>query len=128
MRRGWFLGRAIHGSGVDDIGWFAPDGVEMDEESWGEGFAKSIAVFLNGRAIRLPSLRGENIADNSFLFLCNAYHEPLPFVLPGPEWGKQWIRVLDTGEGGFLEEEKTLSAGGEIPVQDRSLVLLMRKE
>lgn len=128
MRRGWFLGRSIHGSGVDDIGWFTPEGVEMEEENWGEGFAKSIAVFLNGRAIRLPSLRGENITDNSFLFLCNAYHEPLSFVLPGPEWGKQWLRVLDTGEGGFLEEERALSAGGEIPVQDRSLVLLMRKE
>ena len=33
-RRRWFHGRAIHGSGVSDIGWFPPGGVEMSEEDW----------------------------------------------------------------------------------------------
>ncbi len=128
MRRGWFFGRAIHGSGVEDIGWFIPDGIEMAEENWGEGFARSIAVFLNGRAIPYPDVRGEKIVDDSFLVLFNAHYESIPFALPGPEWGKQWVRVLDTADGGFIEEEKALVAGEEIPVQGRSLVLLMRKE
>jgi glycogen operon protein len=128
MRRGWFLGRAIHGSGVDDIGWFTPDGREMAEENWGEGFAKSIAVFLNGEAIPYPDERGEKIIDDSFLVFFNAHHEPIPFTLPGAEWGKEWGRVLDTGEGGFIEEEKARAAGEEISVQGRSVVLLMRKE
>ena len=128
MRRGWFLGRAIHGSGVEDIGWFTPDGIEMAEENWGEGFAKSIAVFLNGRAIRYPDLRGEKIVDDSFLLLFNAHHESIPFALPGPEWGKQWVRVLDTEEGDFSDDEKGYPAKEEIAVQSRSLVLLKRKE
>jgi len=128
MQRGWFLGRPIHGSGVDDIGWFTPGGFEMAEKNWGEGFAKSMAVFLNGRAIHYPDSRGEKIVDDSFLVLFNAHHESIPFALPGPEWGKQWTRVIDTAKGGFIEDEKTLAAGDEISVQGRSLVLLIRNE
>jgi isoamylase len=128
MRRGWFLGRAIHGGRVDDIGWFMPDGNEMAEENWGEGFAKSILVFLNGRAIPYPDSRGEKIVDDSFLILFNAHHESIPFILPGPQWGKQWIRVLDTAEGGFIEKTDNPVAGEEIPVQGRSLVVFIRKE
>ncbi|MCK9264114.1 MAG: glycogen debranching protein GlgX [Deltaproteobacteria bacterium] len=128
MRRGWFLGRAIHGGRVDDIGWFTPDGNEMAEENWGEGFARSILVFLNGRAIPYPDSRGEKIVDDSFLVLFNAHHESIPFILPGPQWGKQWLRVLDTTEGGFIEKTDNSGAGEEIAVQGRSLVVFMRKE
>jgi isoamylase len=128
MRRGWFLGRAIHGSGVEDIGWFTPEGIEMEEENWGEGFAKSIAVFLNGRAIAYPGPRGEQIVDDSFLVFFNAHYEAIPFKLPAPEWGKQWTRVVDTAEGGFIDDKKEYTHQEEIPVQGRSMVLLRRKE
>jgi len=128
MRRGWFLGRAIHGSGVEDIAWFTPDGIEMAEEHWGEGFAKSMAVFLNGKAIAYPNFRGEKILDDSFLLLFNAHHESIPFTLPGPEWGKQWARLLDTNQGGFVDDEKEYAAQEEAPVESRSLVLLKRKK
>jgi len=53
--------------------------------------------------------------------------KPYPFTLPGPEWGKQWIRLLDTARGGFVEDEKEYDAREEVPVESRSLVLLMRK-
>jgi isoamylase len=128
MRRGWFLGRAIHGGGVEDIGWFTPDGVEMAEENWGKGFAKSMAVFLNGKAIAYPSLRGEKILDDSFLLFFNAHYESIPFTLPGPEWGKQWTRLLDTAQGGFVEDEKEYAAREQVPVENRSMVMLKRKE
>jgi isoamylase len=128
MRRGWFLGRAIHGGGVEDIGWFTPEGIEMAEENWGEGFAKSVAVFLNGGAIAYPGPRGEKIVDDSFLVLFNAHYESIPFTLPGAEWGKRWIRVLDTAGGGFVGDKRESAAKEEISVQSRSLVLLRRKE
>jgi isoamylase len=128
MRRGWFLGRAIHGGGVEDIGWFTPEGIEMAEKNWGEGFAKSVAVFLNGGAIAYPGPRGEKIVDDSFLVLFNAHYESIPFTLPGAEWGKRWIRVLDTAGGGFVGDKRESAAKEEISVQSRSLVLLRRKE
>jgi glycogen operon protein len=112
---------------VDDIGWFTPDGIEMTEENWSEGFAKSVAVFLNGMAIRYPDLRGEKILDDSFLLFFNACHESIPFTLPGTEWGNEWIRILDTAEGGFVEDEKRLAAGEQGLIQSRSMILLMRR-
>ncbi|HZD41184.1 MAG TPA: glycogen debranching protein GlgX, partial [Terriglobales bacterium] len=45
-RRRWFQGRPIHGSDINDIGWFRPDGEEMSDEDWKAGFAKSLALFL----------------------------------------------------------------------------------
>jgi glycogen operon protein len=51
-RRRWFQGLPIKGSGVEDIAWFLPEGTEMTEENWSHDFAKSLAVFLNGKALR----------------------------------------------------------------------------
>src|SRR5262249_29248251 len=47
----FFQGRAIHGTDVTDVAWFTPDGRQMSEERWGQGFAKSLGVFLNGEGI-----------------------------------------------------------------------------
>src|SRR3954467_8188720 len=53
-RRRWFQGMPIWGDGTEDIAWFLPDGAEMTEEHWNQDFAKSMAVFLNGKGIRTP--------------------------------------------------------------------------
>jgi isoamylase len=64
------------------------------------------------------------VVDDSFYLLFNAHDETLPFRLPKrPEWGESWVRVLDTAEG-FPQEGETVSAGSEVRVEARSLVLL----
>jgi isoamylase len=78
----WFEGRPLRGSRVSDIAWFDPAGTEMSDEQWQVGFAKSLAVFLNGDAIPSPGPRGERVTDASFLVFFNAHHEALPFRLP----------------------------------------------
>jgi isoamylase len=123
-RRRWFQGRPIHG--VTDIGWFTPDGVEMEEEHWGEGFAKAVGVALNGEAIDDPDPRGERIVDDSFYVLFNAHHEPLRFVLPKENWGKEWTLVLDTAATQPEEEQGSHKAGEEVDVEARSLKVLRR--
>ena len=125
-RRKWFQGRPIHGAKVTDIGWFTPDGMEMAEEQWGEGFAKALGVFLNGESIDSPDARGERVVDQSFYVLFNAHYEPLPFVMPKGDWGKEWIVVLDTNKALLEEEEQRYKPGDEIPVEARSVKLLRR--
>src|SRR5499427_2683912 len=125
-RRKWFQGRPIHGAKVTDIGWFTPDGLEMAEEQWGEGFAKALGVFLNGEGINSPDVRGERVVDDSFYVLFNAHYEPLPFVLPKGDWGKQWCVVLDTNKPVPEEEKHCYQAGDEIPVESRSVKVLQR--
>jgi len=122
-RRGWFHGRSIHGSEVDDIRWFTMEGEQMAEEDWGQGFTESLGVFLNGATIPNPNSRGEPVIDDNFYLMFNAHHEPLQFTLPGPDYGDHWIKDLDT-QSGWLEEEKIFKAGDTIAVVSRSLVVL----
>ena len=94
-RRRYFQGRALHGDGVADIAWFRPDAQAMSDEDWDSGFARSIAIFLNGDAIPDPDARGERVAGNSFLLLFNAHDEPVEFTLPA-ELASTWALELDT--------------------------------
>lgn len=125
-RRRWFQGRPIHGAQVTDIGWFTPDGAEMTEEHWNEGFAKALGIFLNGEGIQSPDARGERVVDESFYVLFNAHHEPLQFTLPKRDWGDEWVVVLDTARSTPGAEEQPQKAGQEVPVESRSLKVLRR--
>ncbi len=125
-RRRWFQGRAIHGQGVSDVGWFNPDGVQMTEDHWGEGCARSLGVFLNGKAIPHPDARGRRITDESFYLLFNAHHEPLAFRLPRGPWGRRWVAVLDTRQERVEEDDRVWDAGEEVEVEARSLMVLRR--
>ncbi|MCA1559097.1 MAG: glycogen debranching protein GlgX [Acidobacteria bacterium] len=129
-RRRWFQGRPIHGSQVSDIGWFTPGGTEMSEEDWQAGFAKSLGVFLNGRAIPTPNERGEQVIDDSFYVMFNSHHEPVEFRLPEQKWAEQWAELLNTAaDTDFLTEEQLgpeHAAGKTMQVQPWSLILLRR--
>jgi len=125
-RRRWFQGQPIHGKESADIVWFKPDGQEMEEQNWGEGFAKSLGVYLPGEGIRCVGPKGEKIIDQSFYIIFNAHYEPLDFTLPGETLGKLWIKVFDTRYP-TIQEEHDYKAGQKFQVEARSLVL-MRKE
>lgn len=122
-RRGWFHGRSIHGSEVDDIRWFTMEGEQMAEEDWGQAVTKSLGVFLNGATIPNPNPRGEPIIDDNFYLIFNAHPDALQFILPGPDYGNVWIKEIDT-EAGWLEDPQSLKAGDAIMVAARSLVVL----
>jgi isoamylase len=125
-RRGWFQGRPIHGTDVTDIGWFTPEGLEMAEEQWDEGFAKALGVFLNGEGINSLDARGERIVDDSFYLLFNAHYEPLTFALPQRKWGEKWTVILDSTQLLLPEEERLYKAGDKLSVESRSLQVLRR--
>jgi glycogen operon protein len=126
-RRKWFHGRQIRGEGVADIGWFNPDGNEMTQEQWQEGFAKSIGIFLNGEDLHWRDPQGQPVVDDSFLLLFNAHSEEIPFILPAGSWGEAWSVVLDTNEPPLMEEDgRDYKAGDDVAVAGRSIVILIR--
>jgi glycogen operon protein len=126
-RRRWFQGRAIHGTDCKDIAWFTLTGEQMGEEHWGEWFAKSLAVFINGETIPNPNTRGEPIADHSFYLIFNAHHEVLEFTLPAARWGEHWVMLLDTAQG-WVDAARQRRAGAKLKVGPHSVVLLQRKD
>jgi glycogen operon protein len=127
-RRRWFQGRPLRGTDAADIGWFTPAGELMSEEDWRVGFAKSLAVFLNGQAIPTPNSRGERVVDDTFLVLFNASHDTMAFKIPTGAYGQSWRVVLDTDTLQAVDEENgaVFPAGAEVRVAERALVLLKR--
>jgi len=125
QRRRWFKGRPLHGKDVADIAWLRPDGEPMSEEDWQAGFVKSLALFLNGDALRDLDADGERLRDDSFLLLFNAHHEPLPFVMPAASFGEQWHVVVDTTTE-LGENSRTVASGAAIEVPGRAMLVLSR--
>ncbi len=132
QRRKWFQGSPLHGEGATDIAWFNLAGDEMAEEHWGEDYAKTVAVFLNGSGIRTPDEKGRRITDNSFILMFNAHHEPVTFTIPKTGERLRWLRVIDTtqplpateGDEQTMAQRWNGGAGDSIEVQGRSLVVL----
>ena len=127
-RRRFFSGKPLGRRGQDglpDIAWFTPEGTEMTDEDWGAGFAKSVAVFLNGHGIPDSDARGQRVFDDSFLLCFNAHDNALDFVVPEGVYGKEWTADLDTSHP-VGDTELVVQAGEKISIPGRS-VLVLRK-
>jgi isoamylase len=125
-RRRFFSGKPMGRRGQDglpDISWFAPDGTEMTAEDWGAGFAKSVAVFLNGHGIPDLDPRGQRVLDDSFLLCFNAHYEPIEFTLPPKEFGAGWRTVVCTADGAAATPDE-LSAAASFTVDAHTAVVL----
>jgi len=126
-RRRFFDGKPVHvaGEALRDIAWFTPAGTEMNEQDWETGYAKSVAVFLNGEAIGYPDQRGQDVIDDSFLLLFNAAENTIEFTMPDADYGERWEIVIDTSSP--LEVERaSLKASTSIDVEPRALMVLRR--
>ena len=121
QRRKFFQGRAIRGTDIKDISWFAPDGQEMSDEAWNAGFVKCVGVRLAGDLIGDLNDRGEPLVGDTLLLLFNAHHESIPFALPAARAGR-WERVFDTTEP--EDDRAGFAPGDHYPLQGRALVLL----
>ncbi len=127
-RRRFFRGQAVRGGRrLGDIAWFTLSGEEMTDDDWEAGFAKSLTVFLNGRAISEPDRRGERVGDDSFLLLFNASEQDLAFTIPPRRYGPRWAKALDTATPVTdFEHDDAVKPGDVITVMNHSLQVLYR--
>jgi isoamylase len=99
-RRRFFSGQAGGSTdGQRDIVWLNPSGGEMTGHDWDSGYARSLAVCVNGDAITEPGPHGERITDADFVLLLNAHSDPVTFTVPpiiGPPQTR-WQVMVDTG-------------------------------
>jgi glycogen operon protein len=125
QRRTFFRGAHLWDSSLKDLAWFRPDGAEMAAEDWQKPFARSIAFVLGGDTIGSLDERGERIVGDTLLVLLNAWHEPVEYVLPDIQWGREWEVLVDTA-GATDQKRDLVEAGGKVPVEARSIVILAR--
>jgi glycogen operon protein len=124
-RRRWFEGRSVIGSDRNDIAWYNTDGSEMSDDAWRRGYAKSLAIYLNGRGIPTTDERGERVLDDSFLVLFNAHSEPVQFTMPQDLLGLEWEIMLYSATG--LAAPLPIEAPETGDVGGWSVVLLRKK-
>ncbi|HEX5810519.1 MAG TPA: glycogen debranching protein GlgX [Pseudonocardia sp.] len=129
-RRRFFQGRPIQGSNIDDIVWLRPDGEPMTEHDWHRGYARTLAVYLNGEGIPERGPLGARVVDDSFLLLFNAHHHATTFTLPTEAYGRMWQVVVDTADplrARATRKERDAKPGGRLRIPARSLLVLQRR-
>ena len=97
----------------------------MSESDWQVGYARSVAVFLNGDAIAEPDGRGQRVTDDSFLRLFNGHHEDMDFTIPREVYGERWQAMLDTAAP-VVDDRPTAKAGEPVTLESRSILVLRR--
>src|SRR6266496_856556 len=95
-RRKYFQGRSIRGGGVKDVAWLTPEGGEMDDNAWHDGFVRSLGMLLSGSAIEEMNERGEPITGDTLLVLLNGHTDTVAFTLPAHQARVRWELVVDT--------------------------------
>jgi isoamylase len=126
-RRRFFRGQVIQGerARLGDIAWFTLRGEEMTDQDWRAGSAKSLTVFLNGRALTEPDRHGERIEDDSFLLLFNASEQDLTFTIPPSRYGQRWAKALDTATSATeFKHDAAIKPGAMITVMNHSLQVM----
>jgi isoamylase len=121
-RKNWFKGQAVKDGGIDDIAWFLPDGGQMQAEHWNEGYAKSVALFLNGQGLHAVDSVGNRVIDDNFYIIFNAHQDKLAYQLPGVEYGKEWKLIIDTSKA--ICEDQVFKPNDTVEVEGRSILLL----
>ncbi|HJT19413.1 MAG TPA: glycogen debranching protein GlgX [Nitrospira sp.] len=123
-RRQFFQGRSIYGADIKDLSWFRPDGKEMTQEDWGQGYVRCLGVRLAGDHIEERDHLGTPILDDTFLLLMNAHHEPIRFTLPPHPPNVQWLLVLDTIQDIIPARGPLVAEGEHYDLKGRSLALM----
>jgi isoamylase len=97
----------------------------MTDRDWNTGYARSLAVFLNGDAITEPGPRGDAVRDQSFLLLFNANREPVSFTLPDGRYRPGWEVLINTAAtAAAAGAAGTVQAGRSIKLAGRSIMVL----
>jgi len=124
LRRNFFQGHPIRGTGIKDIAWLGPDGSEMADEDWENPSACSLGVLLGGEALNEIDEMGRSIRGETLLLLFNSSSETVPFVLPSHNEGGYWKLMLDTtSEEPVPERRGFRESGTAYPLRDRSVAL-----
>ena len=126
-RRRWFHGRPIRG--IDDMSWFRPDGHEMSDDDWEQGFAQAVGVFVNGESIAIPDKYGERIVDDTFFCVFSASDTTLTWRIPPKKLGARWIVCFDSSRPEIDSANNIeVNAGQQIVIEPRTTLVLRRTE
>jgi isoamylase len=116
--------RFLAGAEAAELRWYTPAGTIMTQENWADRDGRSVSLYLDGADDPDRAPDGTLLIDDDFLFLANAWWEPLDFVIPPCRPGQTWFEEIDTFEPGPPRAQTPRSAGATVTVGPRSVVVL----
>ena len=121
LRRNRFLtGDIDEATGITDVRWLSPDGVDLTAAQWSEPSMRSFAALLDGRA-RASAIR-RRASDATVLVCLNAYHDAVVFTLPETVVQNRWVLLIDTHLP-LPDGRREFTTGEQYTVTGRSLVV-----
>jgi isoamylase len=121
LRRNRFLtGEYVEELGVKDVTWVNANGLEMQDEHWGDEGMRCFGMLIDGRA--QPTGIRQRGSDATMLLIFNVYHDVVDFVLPICPGGEIWSLLIDTNVLDNSEQGR-FKAGAAYGVTSRSLLL-----
>jgi glycogen operon protein len=96
----------------------------MTEENWTSGYAKSLAIYLNGLDLGMTDAKGVQVTDDNFYIIFNADSEAVTYKLPEKKYGDKWIEVINTKNDKLTENGTLYQPGDSVTVEGRTVVLL----
>jgi isoamylase len=97
--------------GTKNVTWLRPDGKEMKEEDWANGFSRSVCVML-AESETAP-----------LLILLNAHHEAVEYRTPRPRVVLEWRLLADSARGLIEPNEPGIGHGATVTLPARSVLL-----
>ena len=115
-RRQFFSGTPAHQGGRDDLDWYRPDGSPMASQDWASSYARAVTLALSGAT-------GEDAhPDDPFLWMLNAWWEPLDFSVPKALRDLGWQTEIDTNDPAAAG--RAVDPTSSVTLTGRSLLLL----
>ncbi|RIA55947.1 glycogen debranching protein GlgX [Dichotomicrobium thermohalophilum] len=112
LRQPDFLhGEPAMADGTKDVTWLRPDGAEMQEDDWSNGYSRSIGLML------------AQAASAPYLILLNAHHEPIDYRTTQPEAVMGWTLLADSARGLIEPEAPDVAPGEAVTVPGRGVLL-----
>ncbi len=121
LRRNLFLtGQYNEDLGVKDLTWINANGMEMEQEHWGDTNMRCFGMLLDGRA-QVTGIRQRG-KQATLLIVINDHHDLVEFTMPECPGGDTWSLLIDTNITD--NSEKGCFKVGEVyKVTARSLLL-----
>ena len=124
----FFHGNYIDGSAVKDITWLSPDGRELNDDEWRLSYGRCFGFHLGGDTGEYYDRTGRRLTDDRFVVLLNAHDEIVPFMMPEPALGTQWMVLVDTARPSANGAPPRLVAPKEdFDLQAHSLVVMVHQ-
>lgn len=115
------------GAKYKDVTWLHAEGREMSTHDWGNWNHKALGILLAGDSLPDIDERGKAVHDNNFLFIMNAHHEEIAFILPNTHKGTLWEQLFDTNKSA-KDNSILCKSGDAIKLQAHSCCLFIEQQ